>query len=350
MTIPSPSHGLPWERSFLLIVVLSIALLSGAGCKRGPLELAFSGITQGTTYSVKILADNSDRKATLAQLIQARLDNIDKTLSTYRPDSEISRFNQHNQTTPFPVSKDFLEVVQLATNVSKAASGAFDITAAPLIDAWGFGSGEKNEQPPTENEIQEIRKRIGYNKIEIDPAASTLRKTQSDVVCNINAIAQGYTVDKIAEDLDAEGIANYMVEVGGEVRAKGQNIRGVPWQIGIEKPIATGRALAQIVALTDTSLSTSGDYRNYYEKDGVRFSHTIDPQTGRPITHTLASISVIHPQCSLADAFATAIMVLGPEKGYDFAQKQKLPALFIIHTGDDKFTEKTTPEFAAFSS
>lgn len=193
-----------------------------------------------------------------------------------------------------------------------------------------------------------LRQRVGYQKVEIDPVALTLRKTQPDVSCDLNAIAQGYTVDKLAADLDALGYVSYMVEVGGEVRTRGLNASGLPWQIGIEKPITTGRALEMTVSLKDMALSTSGDYRNYYERNGLRISHHIDPRTGRPVAYKLASVSVINKRCALADAYATALIVLGPDAGYQFAVKQDLPALFITHTASEDFFEKATPAFHSY--
>jgi len=328
----------------------SVALVFAGACgpPPQPQQWVFTGETQGTTYMVKVVAQKAapGKEAALQRAIQNRLARIDKTMSTYRPDSEISRFNRFAQTSPFEISSDLVEVFGLAQEVSEASEGAFDITIAPLIEAWGFGADEARSSPPTEDELKALAATIGYQKIVIDPGPSTLRKTQPAVRCNLNAIAQGYTADKLAADIENLGCFDYMVEVGGEVKARGRNLSGVPWRIGIEKPVSTGRALQRVVALDNTALSTSGDYRNYYEQDGVRVSHTIDPKTARPITHALASVSVIHESCAAADAYATALMVLGPDRGYALAVKRNLPALFIIHDGVQEFSEKPTPRFA----
>ena len=339
-------------RIAVAILALSTLMAEFSSCHQTSRaeERLFAGDTQGTTYSIKICAGriSTEQESAVRSAIETRLAAIDMALSTYRPDSEISRFNQFTETTPFKVSAGVIEVLQLAREVSVASDGAFDITVAPLVKAWGFGPEGRRANAPAEDELTELRKQMGYEKVEIDSVASTLRKTQPGVTCDLNAIAQGYTDDKIAADLDGLGYTNYMIEVGGEVRTRGLNAKGQPWRIGIEKPITTGQAIELIIQLKDIAVSTSGDYHNYYEENGVRISHHIDPRTARPITHTLASVSVINTQCARADAYATALTVLGPEAGYQLALKQNLPALFIIHTGTETFAEKATPSFDNF--
>ena len=328
---------------FLLAAVLCSA------CGRAPDTYTLLGETQGTTYQVKVVLTaggaGPEGSGRIAEVVGARLADVDKKLSTYRPDSELSRFNAHADTTPFKVSPELLEVLEIARRVSEMSGGAFDLTVAPLVAAWGFGPGGRQQRQPAENELTALRERVGYRHIEIDRAASTLRKTRPDVVCDVNGVAQGYTVDKLAADLDALGFANYMVEVGGEVKVRGHNANGAPWRIGIEKPTPGVRAIGKVVPLTNRALSTSGDYRDFYEQAGVRVSHTVDPRTGRPVTHALASASVIHQSCAMADALCTALMVLGPEEGLDFALKHNLAARFVIHDGADGFFDKTTPAF-----
>lgn len=310
-------------------------------------EYVFNGKTQGTDYTVKtVAADLSDQQRKgLERTIAARLEQIDRTMSAYRPDSEISRFNSFRDITPFPATAGLIEVLVIARDISAATDGTFDVTAAPLVELWGFGSAKQERKTPTNVEIEHARQNVGFRNIEISVEKSTLIKRVPNIRCDLNAIAQGYTVDKLAADIEAMGIIDYMIEVGGEVRARGRNGSGNVWRIGIEKPVPGKRAIDQVVSLDNCSLSTSGDYRKYYEKDGVRISHTIDPHTGRPIAHRLASVSVIHDQCAIADAYATALMVMGPDKGYDFAQRKGLAALFIIHDGADGFAEKMTEPF-----
>ena len=328
--------------------ILCLAVLVLAGCDTPRREASFTGAAQGTTYSIKVDDGGSISQAAIdavSEAITTRLAGIDLALSTYRDDSEISGFNAHAESTPFKVSQDLVDVFLLARKVSEASGGAFDVTVGPLVDAWGFGAdGEVPKDIPVA-ELAALRERVGYDKIDVDAAASTLRKTRPDVECNVNAIAQGYTVDRLAADLDALGHTDYMVEVGGEVKARGLNARGVPWQIGIELPIIEGTGVARVVGLKDCALATSGDYRHYREVNGVRVSHTIDPRTGRPIAHALASVSAFHERCAAADAFSTALMVLGPEAGYNLAIEQNLAALFIVHDGDGTFAEKATPRY-----
>ena len=332
------------SRCLLVLVLFPLTLLQ---CSPRPEQRVFAGETQGTTYTIKVVADkvSPERRAAIGQAIEARLGTIDKQMSLYRPDSEISLFNAREDTEPLEVSDDLAAVFQLAHNVSAASGGAFDVTVKPLVDAWGFGPSHQQDEPPTDPELASLHECIGYEKVHVDRAAHTLRKTLPSIRCDLNAIAQGYTVDKLAEDINRLGHVNYMVEVGGEVKARGLNALNVPWRIGIEKPSAGRGALQRIIALDDKALATSGDYRQYYERDGVRISHTIDPRTGRPVTHSLASASVIHESCALADAFATALMVLGPDEGYEFAIAEGLAALLVIHESADQFREKTTPAF-----
>ena len=328
--------------------LVGLMLLSYVGCYRQPQprEVTFTGDAQGTTYTVKVvLAGTSANPAVIEKRIAARLDQIDREMSTYRSDSEITRFNESRDTTPVPASRDLVDLFLMAGRVSQATDGAFDVTVKPVVDAWGFGPKKRTQDSPTETELAAIRDRVGYRKVIAAPAASTLRKTRPDISCDLNAIAPGYTVDTIAADLDASGCADYVVELGGEVKARGKNAEGLPWQVGIEKATGSG-GVEQAIALDNAALSTSGDYRAFYERDGVRFSHTIDPRTLRPITHALASVSVIDPSCAVADAYATALMVLGPDEGYALALRLAIPAFFVIHEGADRFTRKATPLFA----
>ncbi|MBI2434936.1 MAG: FAD:protein FMN transferase [Candidatus Hydrogenedentes bacterium] len=300
-----------------------------------------------TTYHVKVIAALDARAIRqLSSDIQHTLDTIDQKMSTYKPNSELSRFNQHLSTGPFPVSQDMLEVFDIALQISEQTGGAYDITIGPLVNAFGFGP-EHPAAPPTEVEIEQLRQRVNYRYIKINRDAGTLQKSRPDVYCDLSSIAQGFGTDAVVKLLEARGIHDYMVEVSGEVRALGKNASGQPWQIAIEKPIASGRAIERVVPLSGKSLATSGDYRNYYEENGVRVSHTLDARTGRPITHKLASISVIHDECTWADAYATALNVLGPEEGYHFAVEHHLPALFINHTPNG-FEEKATPDFQSY--
>ncbi|MBN2309227.1 MAG: FAD:protein FMN transferase [Candidatus Hydrogenedentes bacterium] len=303
----------------------------------------------GTTYSVKITIHPHDwaEAQQMEAVIRARLDEVERCMSTYNSASELSQFNLLHTSEPFEVSAATAHVFAMAHQVSAASGGAFDVTVGPLVNAWGFGP-EKREGVPSDDELAALRARVGYDKIDVDEARATLRKTRPDVYCDLSAIAKGYAVDRAAEALEEHGFHDYMVEVGGEVRTAGGNRHSTPWRIGIEKPDAAGRTVERVVPMSGQALATSGDYRNYYEVDGNRLSHTIDPRTGRPITHHLASVSVLHDECAMADAYATALMVLGPEEGFALAEKLGLAALFIVRDGPGEFLERETTAFTEY--
>jgi thiamine biosynthesis lipoprotein len=253
------------------VIIAAVAVLFGAGLWWGlplPDDSLLSGDTQGTTYSIKIAVPLKDtERRVLEETISRRLDEIDRVLSVYRDDSELSKFNRVDGVEAVPASTELIEVFQLARSVGEMSGGAFDVTVAPLVKAWGFGPSAAGGSPtPSEAALAELRSRVGYDKVEADESKGTLRKAVAGVTCDLNAIAQGYTVDKIAGDLLGLGYRNFVVEVGGEVRAKGRSTRGIPWQVGIEKPVFEGREVEQVIPLSDMSLSTSGDYRNYVEK------------------------------------------------------------------------------------
>lgn len=329
-----------------MIPVLA-ALVMVAGCERAPSVYHITGPTMGTVFSVKVLPQEpgEDRGEELARVIQEQIDSVNAKMSTYQDDSELSRFNQSTSTDPVSLSEDTFQVFELAHEISVATNGAFDVTVGPLVNAWGFGPGGFAIEPPSPEQLQALHERVGYDKLELDPRAKTIRKRQADVYADLSAIAKGYGVDKVFEALRALGYENIMVEVGGEVRALGHNDSGRVWQIGIERPVSEQRAIERIVPLDGLAMATSGDYRNYVEQNGVRMSHIIDPRTNRPITHKLASASVLHRECAVADGYATAMMVLGPEEAYETAVREDLAVLLIVRNDDGSFAEKATPAF-----
>ncbi len=336
-----------WRNHIVLGVFIVSLTLALSACHRPPVVYHITGPTMGTTFSVKVLPKDpgEDRGDELGKVIKAQLDSVNGKMSTYLDDSELSKFNHSSSTDPFPVSDDTFKVFQLAQTISEATNGAFDVTVGPLVNAWGFGPDGIAIQPPSPEVLESLHQRVGYTKIELDPEHKTIRKTQPDVYADLSAIAKGFGVDKVFEALRSLGYENVMVEVGGEVRAAGHNDRGQLWQIAIEKPISDGRVVERIVQLDDLALATSGDYRNYFEENGVRMSHIIDPRTNRPIAHNLASASVLSKECAVADGYATAMMVLGAEEGYETAVREKLAVLFITREDDGTFVEKATPEF-----
>jgi len=346
-TDPVSQRFTPRRIALLLagIVVLGWLTWRGPGGPGAARLTTLSGPTMGTTFTVKVVQRGTHlADAELQRLTQDALGRVDVLMSTYRPDSEISRFNASLSTDPFPLSPETADVILCALKISDQTAGAFDITLGPIINAYGFGPPGRRPFP-TDDEIEALRLHVGYDKLEFNPDVPSLRKLDPEIYIDLNAIAPGYASDLIAKTFDSHGIADYMIEVGGEIRAHGRNAEGEPWRVGVEKPSDTERSVQRVVPLDDRSLATSGDYRDYYEENGVRVSHTIDGRNGRPITHALASVSVIHPDCMWADGYSTAIEALGPDDGYLLAEILKLPALFIIREPDGTFTERATPAF-----
>ncbi|HSF13974.1 MAG TPA: FAD:protein FMN transferase [Vicinamibacteria bacterium] len=305
----------------------------------------------GTTYTVVVAAELSPgERSELERVIRTPLDKVDAAMSNYRDDSELSRFNRAPPSEPFPSSAEILEVVSEAIAVSEMTGGAFDVTVAPLVRLWGFGPLADRDRLPTDEEIAVAMSRVGYRHLVVDRAAGTLAKDLGGVECDLSAIAKGYGVDRLAAALDRSGIQNYMIELGGEVRTLGVNPSGEPWRIAIEKPVFIGREIERIVRLSGLSVATSGDYRNFITMDGVTQTHLIDPRTGRPIHHGLASVSVVEKTCMRADALASALLVLGPVEGIDLASRLGLAALFLIRNEDGSIEERSTPAFDALTS
>ncbi len=299
----------------------------------------------GTSFSIKIssYSDHIPKKQLKLQ-IDAVLDGINQGMSTYQEDSEISRFNQSSSIDWQQSSADLISVLVEANKISRLTQGAFDVTVGPLVNLWGFGPDPRILKAPEKNKIKQALNQIGYKKLLIDKELPKIKKTIPDLYLDLSALAKGYAVDEVAELLEKHGFLNYLIEIGGELRLRGKNINGNHWRIGIEKPVVNGRFIQKVLPVTDISMATSGDYRNYFEDDGVRFSHTIDPRTGRPITHKLASVTVFSDSAMEADALATAMMVLGPAEGFDFAELHKIAAYFIIKKDDD-FKEQSTSAF-----
>ena len=332
--------------TLLPITLLLFALLFFTGCgpRSAPVRpmVAFQGETMGTTWSVKVVGVfDPQQEMETRSLAESVLDLVDRQMSTWREDSEISRLNRHG-TDPFELSPAVREVFAAALQMNLQSGAAFDVTVGPLVNAWGFGP--EGGHPPSEEELVELRARIGHDKIYLD--GNAVIKERPDIWCDLSSIAKGFAVDKVAEALYNRGHEDFMVEVGGEVRTRGDNAEGLPWRIGIERPSHGRGMLQRIVPLVRASMATSGDYRNYVEHNGERISHIMDPRTGEPVPHRLASVTVIHERCMWADAWATALLVLGPDEGWDVALRENLAVLFLVRDGD-AFVEKMTPAFEA---
>lgn len=310
-------------------------------------QWVLSGSTMGTTWSVKIITDVNHSQPIQEQVlnvINAELRRVDELFSTYREDSELSRFNRSRSLDWIDVSSDFVEVMAEAAKISQLTNGAFDVTVAPLVNLWGFGPDLTPDNIPDQQSIDLLLQQTGYQRIEISREDQQLRKLHPDISVDLSAIAKGYAVDLVALSLEKLDLKEYLVEVGGELRARGHNLAGVPWRVGIEVPTTELRQVYQAIQLVDEAVATSGDYRNYFEMNGKRYAHTINPVTGRPVEHSLASVTVIADNTMQADGWATAFMVLGLEQGLAIAEQQRMTVLFISRNGDS-FTDRATTAF-----
>jgi thiamine biosynthesis lipoprotein len=265
-------------------------------------------------------------------------------MSTYDPQSELSRFNAVSSADWVSVSVDLYTVMAHAHAVSDLTGGAFDVTVAPLVNAWGFGPDFLTGEPATADRSHMANPETGYKRIELRNDPPGMRKQAAHMSIDLSGIAKGFGVDEIAELLDGYGIASYLVEIGGEVRGHGTRPDGKPWRIAVEHPAIGMQRLDGIVELADLSIATSGDYRNFYVENGQRYSHTIDPLTAAPVKHGLASVSVVDPSAMHADAMATALMVLGPERGFALAQEHGMAAAFVVRR-DGGYHQILTPPF-----
>ena len=330
---------------YVYIFVVTIFL---SGCNLHSNELVLiNGMTMGTTFSVQLINNKSNfNKKKLEENINDVLVDVNNNMSTWDSDSEISKINKMPTGQWIHVSPDTLFINALANSVSKKTSGAFDITTGRLIQLWGFGTNEDKSFVPDEQSIKQAILNAGYNKLLIDNKKSAVYK-KSPFNIDLSAIAKGYAVDKIAEYLNKNKYSVYLVEVGGEIRVKGKKGDAQKWKIAIETPSSQVREVHNIIKITDHAIATSGDYRNYYEIDGKRYSHTIDPFTGKPITHNLASVTVISDTAAYADAVATALMVMGAEKGYKYCENNGISAYFIYKQGG-KFKVYVTSQFKKY--
>jgi len=343
----------PARDLLIFFTMLFFLIFITADCSKNPPSaklISINGKSMGTTFSIKIVDDKNlsiDYKS-LESEINEILKEINRQMSTYIEDSEISQFNGYDSTGWFNISYDFASLLNTALEVSTLSAGAFDVTVGPLVNLWGFGPELKKPEIPGVKELLEAKSKTGYKFIEVRIDTHAVKKDKPEVYLDMSAIAKGYAVDKVAELLSSKKIINYMVEIGGEVRTDGKNNKDDAWKIGIETSDSPAN-IQKVISISDYSIATSGDYNNYFEENGIRYSHTIDPRTGMPITHKLASVTVIHTSCTLADAYATAINVMGPTAGYEFALKENL-IIYMIVREETEFIEKTTSQFTKFLS
>ena len=341
----------PRRRGLVLGAVGALAL---AGCGRPPSTnnssgyLQFGGSTMGSTYTVKLDAAGQDAAA-LRALVQATLDDIDWRMSLFREDSELSAFNRAEAGVPFAMTEGFAAVLAAAVDVSHWSGGAFDVTVAPLVETWGFGT-RKTRTVPAVAVVADGRRRVDWRSLTLDESKRSVTKRHPGLQADLGGIAKGYGVDRVAAALDARGVRHYMIEAGGEVRTRGVNAVGEPWRIGIEEPDAMPQRARWAVPLSGKSMATSGDYRNFFIQDGRRYSHEIDPVTGVPIQHRVCSVTVVADDCMHADALATALIVLGPDKGRVLAERSGVSAQFIERLPGGSFRDSMTTSFAAMGA
>lgn len=306
---------------FVWIVLLS------SGCSFGPETLELSGQTMGTSYHLLVVKPEYGDDS-LARDVESLLTKINRQMSTYQQDSELSEINRAELNTWIAVSPELFDVLHLSQSVNGQSGGAFDVTMGPLVNLWGFGPEQSADQLPSSEQITTALTTTGADSFELDVNAVAIKKRKSAYI-DLSAVAKGYAADQLAELLESRGYKNYMVEIGGELKVAGKNTRGQLWRLAIEKPVPIPGEVFQAIALTDSGVATSGDYRNYFEVGGQRYSHTIDPLSGSPVKHSLVSVTVIASSAAAADAWATALNVLGGCKGLALAEQLQLAAYFI---------------------
>jgi thiamine biosynthesis lipoprotein len=307
----------------LSVLLLAVVTLSGCGEQL----LEFGGPTMGSRYSVKYLRGDKGPTVEQAQAAtEAILAEVDQQLSTYRDDSLIAQFNAMPANSCQLMPAQLLALVAFAEQLSVQSAGAFDLTLEPLLNLWGFGPQSSIQQVPTAAQIAQVSERVGYQHLRVD---GQLLCKDADVAVDFNSIGAGYAVDRISARLAELGVSSYLVEATGELKAQGQKPDGSAWRIAIEAPLEHQQVAEKILSLDGYGVSTSGDYHNYFERDGLRYSHSLDPQTGAPIRHTLAQVTVVDRSVQRADGLSTLLMVLGPELGLQFAEREGIAALFV---------------------
>lgn len=341
------SHSPEWLLC-LRHLLLGLLLFLLAACGEQPTVYRLEGATMGTTWHAILVSREGEQfdQSALSSGIKARLAAVNESMSTYIGDSTISRFNQSPPGEWFAVDPDFATVLAAALEIGEQSGGAYDITVGPLVNLWGFGPDGPAEGPPEAEAIAAVSTEVGQDKLEFDAAGQRLRK-QGSVYLDFSSIAKGFAVEKIGIWLEEQGIDDYLVEIGGELRLSGQSPRGDDWRIAIEEPDSEQFAIASTMTPGNNGVATSGDYRNYFELDGIRYSHSIDPRTGYPVEHELVSVTVVHTSTTMADGWATALSVLGPDEAWSVAREQGLAVYFIQRT-EEGFTSRYTDAFAGF--
>lgn len=325
-----------------MVVIFWLLTASAASAE----TLVLRGATMGTTYHIKLVRGAAELDVqSLHASVEQVLAEIDRQMSTYRPDSELSLFNRASAGAWYPVSAATVEVAAAAREISEKTNGALDVTVGPLVRLWHFGPKRDKQRPfvpPDDHGIADALKCVGYRKLDVRNDPPALRKSVDGLEVDLSSIASGFAIDRLAALLSERGIKNFMVEIGGEVRAAGRREDGKPWRVGIERPSDKENQLHTSLALENAAIATAGDYRKFFEYGGRRFSHIIDPASGRPVAQSLASVTVVAKTCIEADGWDTPLFVLGPQKGFECAEKNGIAALFIDRDGKDANERATT--------
>lgn len=324
-----------------------------AGCDnptaKGNSGMVLEGKTMGTYWRASLAGVDNARQAELREKIQAQLDGDDRLMSTYKTDSALSRFNQSRSTEPYAVDEAMSDIVTMALRIGAKTEGAMDITVGPLVNLWGFGPDKQPVKTPTQAQIDAAKALTGLHHLTVinQSGKQWLQKDLPGLYVDLSTVGEGYAADHLARLMEQNGISRYLVSVGGAVVTRGTNAEGKAWRVAIQKPTDRENAVQAVVDLNGHGISTSGSYRNYYELDGKRLSHVIDPQTGQPIQHKLVSATVIATTALEADGWDTGLMVLGTEKAKQVAQKEGL-AVYLITKEGDSFTTWMSPQFKTF--
>lgn len=318
---------------FCILLAITVSLgLSSCAVPSPEQMVTFSGKIMGTDYRITTVLAASTNEQAIEHAALAAMQAVNQSMSTYLPDSELSQINGLPADVTLALSDGLYRVLLEAQRISELSDGAFDVTLAKAIDLWGFGPNGAITARPESETLATLKDSVGYELIELKDGR--IRKRHAEVAISLSAIAKGYAVDQVADTLRANGVSSFLINIGGELRAAGLKPDGSSWKVGIEKPHILG-GIEQVVALNDSAIATSGDYRNYHVIDGQRLSHTLDPKTLSPVFHRLALVSVTHPSAMTADALATALMAMGEQRALDFAEEQSLAAYFVIREGSE---------------
>jgi len=352
-TSPPAGSGRGWLWILLaLLVVVFLGTLAGRTFygDRPSRVHRMAGATMGTTWSLKVSLPDGAPTAwvdAIRDTVQSRLDRIESLMSTWDSTSELSRFNRSRSTSATPLSPETIAVMAIAAEVGERSGGALDVTVAPLVAAWGFGpEGAEEPGPPPPSVRDSLRARVGLDRLRLDVEAGTAAKSHPGVVVDLSAVAKGYALDIAAEGVARMGADAFALEVGGEVRAQGAKPDGSSWRVAVEAPTPESRTVFRVLDLLNEAIASSGDYRNSYEIDGVRYGHILDPRSGLPVRWQGYSVSVLHPEAVRADAWATALSVLGPDEGLALAESLGLSALFVVGVEGGRYEAHYTADMA----